>query len=328
MKKFLLLSLILVLFQSAYPQFFLTSEPFSHTFSVLARDPETGEIGGAVQSHWFSVGTAVLWGEAGVGVIATQSMVNTSFGIRGLEYLKKGFTPQQVVDSLIAADEGRDFRQLAVIDTKGNTAAYTGKLCIESAGHLNGQNYSVEANLMLNNKVWPAMEKAFKETKAPLAEKLLAVLEAAQKEGGDIRGMQSAALVTYKGTSSGKPWDDKLVDLRVDDNPKPLVELSRLLKVYRAYEHMNNGDLAVEKNDMNLAMQEYSAAEKMFPDNDEMKFWTAVSLFNKDRKEDSYKLFSQVFKMNPNYRLLIPRVVNSKMLNATDKEIKYITSLK
>lgn len=328
MKKLYLLTLLFIFSINVFPQFYLKTEPFSHTYSVLIHDPETGEIGAAVQSHWFSVGTSVLWGEAGVGVIATQSFVNVSFGIRGLELLKKGLTPKQVLDSLINSDDGRDYRQLAIMDTKGNTAAYTGKFCVEGAGHLNGQDYSVEANLMLNNKIWPAMEKAYKETKAPLAEKLIAVLEAAQKEGGDIRGMQSAALITFKGTSSGKPWEDKLIDLRVDDNPKPLVELKRLLKVQRAYDHMNNGDLAVEKGNMTRAMDEYSSAEKMFPDNEEMKFWHAVTLFNKNQKDKSYKIFKEVFSKNPNYRTLIKRIVFSKLLNADIKETDYITNLK
>lgn len=326
--KSLSLVLVVLFISSSDAQFFLKQDPFAHTYSIVARDPVTGEMGGAVQSHWFNVGSLVIWGEAGTGVIATQSFVNVSFGMRGLDLLRKGLTPQQVVDSLINQDEGRDYRQLAVINPRGNTAAYTGKYCVEGAGHLNGQDYSVEANLMLNSKVWGAMEKAFKQTKAPFAEKLIAALEAAQLEGGDIRGMQSAALYVYKGKASDKPWEDKLIDLRVDDNPKPLEELKRLLKVHRAYEHMNNGDLAIEKGEMDKAMMEYSTAELMFPENEEMKFWHAVTLFNMEKKEDSYKLFEDVFKLNENYRTLIQRIVNSKLLKATPKEIELITNLK
>src|ERR1035437_6526586 len=251
--------ILLVLFSCmVFPQMYLAEQPFANTFSIVARDPVTGEIGAAVQSHWFNVGAMVIWGEAGVGVVATQSFVNVSFGIRGLQLLKAGLSPKQVVDSLLGSDDGRDVRQLAVLDTKGNSAAYTGKNCVADAGHLNGENYSVQANLMISNKVWPAMEKAFKESKGPLAERLITVLEAAQKEGGDIRGKQSAAILVFKGTSTGKPWEDKLIDLRVDDNPQPIPELKRLLKVLRAYDHMNNGDLAVEKGDMQKAMIEYS----------------------------------------------------------------------
>jgi uncharacterized Ntn-hydrolase superfamily protein len=268
-----------------------------------------------------------MGGEAGVGVVATQSFVNVSFGIRGLALLKAGLTPQQVVDSLIGSDEGKDFRQLAVLDSKGNSAAYTGKKCVADASHLNGENYSVQANLMISNKVWPAMEKAFKQSSGPLAERLIAVLEAAQKEGGDIRGKQSAAILIFKGTSTGKPWEDKLIDLRVDDNPDPIVELKRLLKVQRAYDHMNNGDIAVEKNDMQKAMFEYSSAEKMFPDNEEMKFWHAVTLINKDRKEEGYKILKEVFKINKNYRILIPRIIKSDLLHVTPEEEQKIIKL-
>jgi uncharacterized Ntn-hydrolase superfamily protein len=327
MKKMLLLLVFLFVIK-ADAQFYVHHDPFAHTYSVIARDPESGEIGGAVQSHWFNVGALVLWGEAGTGMIATQSFVNVSFCLRGLELLRAGLTPKQVVDSLINSDEGRDGRQLAVMDANGNTYSYTGKYCVEGAGDLHGQNYSVQANLMANNKIWPAMEKAFKETKAPLAEKLIAVLEAAQKEGGDIRGKQAAALIVYKEKSSGKPWDDKLIDLRVEDNPNPVEELSRLLKVHRAYDHMNNGDLATEKGDITTALKEYSTAEEMFPDNEEMKFWHAVMLFNSNKKEDSYKLFSKVFQMNANYRTLIPRLVNSKLLNANQEEIDKLTNLR
>jgi uncharacterized Ntn-hydrolase superfamily protein len=328
MNKIKLSIILFALFAYAlYPQMYLTEQPFANTFSVIARDPVTGEIGAAVQSHWFNVGAVVIWGEAGVGVIATQSFVNVSFGIRGLELLKKGLTPKQVVDSLINSDEGRDFRQLAVLDPKGNSAAYTGKKCVTDAGHLNGENYSVQANLMISNKVWPAMEKAFKESSGPLAERLIAVLEAAQKEGGDIRGKQSAAILIFKGTSTGKPWEDKLIDLRVDDNPDPIVELKRLLKVQRAYDHMNNGDLAVEKNDMQKAMFEYSSAEKMFPDNEEMKFWHAVTLINKDQKEEGYKILKEVFSINKNYRTLIPRIIKSDLLHVSQDEQQKIINL-
>jgi uncharacterized Ntn-hydrolase superfamily protein len=284
-------------------------------------------MGVAVQSHWFSVGTLVSWGEAGVGVIATQSFINASFGLRGLNLLRQGLTPQQVVNLLIESDEGRDVRQLAVLDTKGRVAAYTGKNCIEDAGHIIGNNYSVQANLMINNKVWPAMAKAFENSKGKLAERLLTALKAAQNEGGDIRGKQSAALLVVKGKSSGKVWEDRLIDLRVDDNPEPLKELSRLLKVHRAYEHMNNGDLAVENGNMNLAMKEYSSAEEMFPNNEEMKFWHAVTLANIGKVDEALPFFETVFKVNKNWRILIPRLVKAKLLTIEKSSLNRILNL-
>jgi uncharacterized Ntn-hydrolase superfamily protein len=323
MKTIILILLFVICTTFSQSKFEIFS-PFSHTFSIVARDSVTGDIGVAVQSHWFNVGSVVDWGEAGVGVIATQSFVNPSFGLRGLELLKQGKTPQQVVDELITGDEGRDLRQLAVLDSKGNTASYTGKNCIDAAGNIAEQNVSVQANMMLKNTVWPAMLKAFKETKAPLAERLISALEAAQNEGGDIRGKQSASIMIFKSINSGKPWEDKIMDLRVEDNDEPVKELKRLVNVQRAYEHMNNGDLAVEKGDMDLAMQEYSAAEKMFPENLEMKYWHAVTLANNKRIDESLPLFRDVFKLDNNWRLLTERLPKVNLLIITQEDLKRI----
>ncbi|MCX8106672.1 MAG: DUF1028 domain-containing protein [Ignavibacterium album] len=305
-------------------QLFYSNEPLAHTYSIVARDPETGEMGVAVQSHWFSVGSIVSWGEAGVGVIATQSFVNPSFGQRGLEMLKQGMTAQEVVDLLIASDEGRDFRQLAIVDAKGNSAAYTGSKCIPEAGHIVGDNYSVQANLMLSNLVWSEMSKAFESTDGPLAERLVAALEAAENVGGDIRGKQSAAILVVKGEATGKLWEDRYIDLRVEDNPDPISEIKRLLKVFRAYEHMNNGDLAVEKNEMKLAMDHYSAAMKMFPENLEMKYWTAVTLVNTGQLDNALPLFKEIFSADDNWKKLTPRLIKVGMLNADETTLQKI----
>ena len=327
MKKIAIISIFLLIPGINKAQFF-SGNPLAHTYSIVARDPETGEIGAAVQSHWFSVGSEVIWAEAGVGAVATQSFVNVSFGIRGLELLKSGLTPQHVVDSLISSDDGRDYRQLAVIDDKNKPASYTGKNCIPGAGNIVGDNFSVQANLMLNDKVWPAMEKAFREAKGPLAERMIAALEAAQNAGGDIRGKQSAAILVVKGKSSGKVWEDRLIDLRVEDNPNPVQELKRLLKVHRAYEHMNAGDLAVEKGDMELAMKEYSTAEEMFPDNEEMKYWHAVTLANNGKVDDSLPIFKEVFSANANWRTLTERLPKVKLLTVSEEQLNKILSVK
>ena len=181
--------------------------------------------------------------------MATQSFVNPSFGPRGLSLLKSGMTSQQAVNSLLETDDGRDVRQLAIIDARGNAATHTGKGCIPDAGHITRKNYSIQANMMLNNRVWPAMEKAFLDAKGPLAERLVAALEAAQAQGGDIRGKQSAALLVVRGKSTGNIWEDRLVDLRVEDHAEPVQEIKRLLRMHRAYDHMNAGDLAIEHDD-------------------------------------------------------------------------------
>jgi len=300
------------------------NEPFAHTYSIVARDTVTGEMGVAVQSHWYSVGTIVSWGEAGVGVIATQSFVNPSFGPRGLALLKQGLDAKQVLKLMIEADDGRDVRQLSVLDAKGNVATHTGKSCIDDAGHIVGNNYSVQANMMLNDKVWGAMSNSIENSSGPLAERLMSALEAAEKAGGDIRGKQSAAILVVKPESSGQVWLDRKVDIRVDDHPEPLKELRRILKVHQAYEHMNNGDLAIEHNNMDLAMKEYSAAEKMFPENEEMKYWHAVTLANIGKVNESLPLFKQVFKKNKNWITLTPRLIKSNLLTVDENSLEKI----
>ncbi len=302
-------------------QVFKTKEPLVHTFSIVARDEATGEMSVGVQSHWFSVGTAVPWAEAGVGAVATQSFVDKSYGPKALALLKQGYSAQQALDSLTKADAGRDVRQVAIIDTKGNIAAHTGAKCIQFASHIKGINFSVQSNMMLGSKVCENMKNAFEQsTGKPLAERVLLALEAAQKAGGDIRGMQSAALITVPGKPT-ENWNNKTIDLRVDDNPLPLKELRRLYTVHLAYEHMNNGDLAVEKNNMELAMNEYNAAMKLFPKNLEMKYWTAITLANNKQIDKAVKLLKTIYAKDKNWRELTKRLPPVGLLNVSDKEL-------
>ena len=235
--------------------------------------------------------------------------------------MRNGKTPQEVVNELLESDEGREFRQLAVLDAKGNVASFTGKNCIQPAGNIVGDGFSVQANLMSNDKIWPAMAEAFKNSKGPLAERMLSALEAAENAGGDIRGKQSAALLVVRGKSTGKVWEDKLVDIRVDDSMEPLVELSRLLKVHRAYDHMNNGDLAVEKKDMQTAMLEYSTAMQMFPENLEMKYWTAIALANNGKFDEALPMLKDIFTKDKNWKELTPRLIPNGLLNIDEQQL-------
>lgn len=278
------------------------------TYSIVARDAATGEIGVAVQSHWFSVGTVVTWAEAGVGAVATQSFVEPSYGPRGLALMKGGTPAAEALAGLVAEDPHPDVRQVAFVDAQGHVAAHTGKNCIPAAGHRTGAGYSVQANLMLSGEVPDAMAAAFEASKGPLAERLVAALEAAQAVGGDIRGKQSAALLVVRPRSEGKPWNDRTVDLRVDDHPEPLVELKRLLALARAYERMNRGDEAVAAGAMDVALREYAEARDMVPDNDEFVFWTAVALVSNGREDEAMPLFAKAFRMNPAWMLLVPRL--------------------
>jgi uncharacterized Ntn-hydrolase superfamily protein len=232
--------------------------PVVHTFSIVARDPATGEMGVAVQSHWFSVGSIVTWAEAGVGAIATQSFVDPGYGLKGLELMRKGTPAAVALDRLVAEDKQPDGRQVAMIDAQGRVAAYTGKSAIAAAGHHVGNQFAVQANMMANAKVWPAMAAAYQSTKGDLADRLLAALEAAQAAGGDLRGRQSAAILVVKGTSTGRPWAgaDRVFDLRVDDHPQPITELRRLVRLQRAYAHANHGDELMTEQKVDDALKE------------------------------------------------------------------------
>ncbi len=297
-----------------------------HTFSIVARDPATGDMGVAVQSHWFSVGSLVTWGEAGVGVVATQSMVEPSYGPLGLALMKAGRTAAQALEGLKRADPHPEIRQVAMLDAAGNVAAHTGDKCIPAAGHIVGKDFSVQANLMLNVKVWPAMADAFMAAKGDLAERMLAALDAAQSVGGDIRGKQSAAILIVKGKSTGRPWEDRVMELRVEDNPEPLVELRRLVRLHRAFDHMNRGDQAVEAGNAEAALREYGAAEAMFPDDLEMKFWHAVALVNMGRVEDSLPMFRWIFARDKNWATLLPRLPKVDQLKADQRTVNRILS--
>ena len=284
--------------------------PLAHTFSIVARDPATGEMGVAVQSHWFSVGSIVTWAEAGVGAVATQSFVDPAYGYKGLELLRTGVPAPEALKRLLAADAQREVRQVAMIDAQGRVDAFTGKLDIADAGHHVGVQYSVQANMMANAKVWPAMAAAFERTRGDLAERMLAALEAAQAAGGDIRGKQSAAILVVKSTSSGRPWAgaDLVFDLRVDDHPEPIVELRRLIRLQRAYAHANRGDELVSEKKIDEALKEYTAAGELAPEILELPFWQAVTLVVVGREAEAAPIFRRVFAREPWWADLVPRL--------------------
>jgi uncharacterized Ntn-hydrolase superfamily protein len=325
-----------------------------NTFSIVARDPQTGQIGVAVQSHWFAVGQIVPWAEAGVGAVATQSFVDPSYGQLGLDLLRTGKSAPDALRGLLSGDPSCEVRQVAMIDANGNVATFTGAHDIQAAGGVaggatgakplacgtaggmfsTGHDFSAQANLMSNETIWPSMAKAYAESTGDLADRLLAALDAAQTAGGDIRGKQSAALIVVSGKSSGKRWQDEIFNLRVDDNPTPLVELRRLVALQRAYNHMNAGDLAIEHNDNEGALREYSAAEKIaattagIPQSRyaEMIYWHAVALVNMKRVDESLPLFARAFEMEPGWRELTPRLRPSGLLPDDAKLIERIVS--
>ncbi len=297
------------------------------TYSIVARATETGEMGVAVQSHWFNVGGLVPWARAGVGAVATQSMVDPSYGAEGLVLMADGVPATVALEQLLAADEHSNIRQVAMIDGNGNVAAHTGSHCIEHAGHVVGVDYSVQANLMGPATVPQAMTRAFEAAQGALPERLVAALAAAQAAGGDIRGRQSAAILVVRGEATGRKWDDVVVDLRVEDNPDPVVELTRLLQMHRGYEMMNAGDLAVEEGNLRGADYFYGEAERILAGNPEARFWHAVALVNAGKVDESLPLFAKVFHADENWRTLVPRLIKPGFLDADAAVLSSIISV-
>lgn len=299
-----------------------------HTYSIVAHDPATGQLGVAVQSHWFSVGVLVPWAKAGVGAVATQSFVKVEYGPDGLKLMEQGFTAGQALKKLVSTDDGEAVRQVAMIDIHGNVAAHTGTRCIYAAGDQQGKNYSVQANLMEHETVWPAMAEAFESSSGDLADRMMAALTAAEVKGGDIRGKQSAAMLIVTGEPTGIPWKDKVLDLRIDDHPEPLQELQRLIRVHRAYQHANKGDLYVEHKEIEKALIEYKKAAKYYPENPELPYWSAVTLADIGRVKEALPIFRDVFSREPRLRTLIPRLVISGLLPENKDLIDKIISIK
>ncbi len=319
--------LILVLFSTFLSgQSYKKSEPFTHTYSIVARDSVTGEMGVAVQSHWFSVGSVVTYGKAGVGVVATQSLANPSYGPKGLTLMEQGLSPQQALDDLLANDSGEMYRQVAFLNQTGKVATHTGKLCIAEAGHYQGKHFSVQANMMLKNTVWNAMATAFEQHKGSLSERMLAALKAAENEKGDIRGRQSAAILIVKGTATGNSWEDTVMDLRVEDHQNPIAELERLITIHKAYDFMNKGDLAMEKGNSKEAESLYLEAQKLFPNHIEMQYWYAINLINNQQIDKALPILKSIFKQDANWKILTQRLVKSELLqiskNDLDKVLK------
>jgi len=286
------------------------ADPLVHTFSIVARDPQTGDMGVAVQSHWFSVGSIVSWAEAGVGAVATQSFVDPGYGLKGLGLMRGGTSAPDALKQLVKDDPQPDGRQVAMIDTQGRVDAYTGKSAVAAAGHIVGEQFSVQANMMANAKVWPAMAEAYRRTSGDLADRMLAALDAAQAAGGDARGRQSAALVVVKakGTVSPCVGADMLFELRIEDHPQPLVELRRLLRLQRAYGHANRGDELMTEKKVDEALVEYAAASKLAPEVVELPFWHAVTLASIGREAEAAPIFKAVFAKEPLWLEMLERL--------------------
>jgi uncharacterized Ntn-hydrolase superfamily protein len=303
--------------------------PLVHTFSIVARDPETGQMGVAVQSHWFSVGSIVTWAQAGVGAIATQSFVDPGYGYKGLELMRAGTPAPEALERLVAADKQPAGRQVAMIDASGRVSAYTGKSAIAAAGHHVGRNFAAQANMMANDRVWPAMATAFESTTGDLATRMLAALDAAQSAGGDLRGRQSAAILIVNANSTGRPWagGDRAFDLRVDDHPDPIVELRRLVRLQRAYAHANRGDELMTEQKVEEALKEYASASRIAPEIQELPFWHAVTLASIGREAEAAPIFRAVFAKERQWIELLERLPAAGLFPNDPALIKRIQEL-
>jgi uncharacterized Ntn-hydrolase superfamily protein len=298
-----------------------------HTFSIVARDADTGQLGAAVQSHWFSVGADVIWAEPGVGAVATQSFIEPSYGPLGLQLMRAGKTADEALHALLAVDQHQDVRQVGMVDARGNVANHTGDHSIEEYCNVEGDDYTVQANLMWKPTVCKAMAAAFEKTGGDLAGRMMAALDAAQGEGGDIRGKQSAAILVVEGDTSTPAWGGRVFDLRVDDQAAPLVELRRLLTLARANRLMNEGDGHMADGDVSRAIAAYSAAEALAPDNHEMVFWHAATLAADGRVDESLPLFRKAFAMWPRWRELVQRLPAAGLLPDDPALMKRILSV-
>jgi len=285
-----------------------------HTFSIVARDSLTGQLGVAVQTHWFAVGALCPWVEAGVGAVATQSMVEVSYGPKGLALLRSGLHPRAALDELLGQDEGRETRQVAFLNASGEVAVHTGSRCIAYAGHHIGSSYAVQANMMVNDAVWPAMAAAYESSHGDLTVRMLTSLKAGQAAGGDVRGCQSACMRVADGISSDEPWKHMLVDIRVDDHPRPLDELSRLLDIQQAYHLMNAGDDLIAQGKSRKALEKYSQAAQLASHIDEIPFWQAVTMADNGFLDDALPIFRKVFAINPGWAALVSRLPDAGLL--------------
>jgi uncharacterized Ntn-hydrolase superfamily protein len=273
------------------------------TYSIVARDPLSGRFGVAVQSHYLGVGPVVPWLEPGVGAIATQASVNISFGPIGLELLRAGRSAVEVVAACVASDEHAETRQLGVVDARGTAAAHTGGECIPACGHLVGDAFSVQGNLLERDSCWPAMAAAYEAAlaeEAPFVERLLRALEAAEREGGDVRGRQSAAIMVASGELQAAAWRGRLMDLRIEDHPDPVPELRRIVTMQLAYEMTDDeGDAAKAGRS---ADERYASARQLAPDAYELVFWWGIELAKRGDLEAARRELAIAFEADQRWR--------------------------
>lgn len=287
------------------------------TYSIVARDPQTGRFGVAVQSHAYTVGPIVPWLEAGVGGVATQAFVNVSFGPIALEMLRNGWSAERVIAALVAGDETPEQRQIGVVDTVGRAAAYTGAACVKACGHMVGEGFSCQGNLLERDEVWQALAPAYEAALAerlPFSERLLRALEAAEAAGGDVRGRQSAAIVIVDAELRPVRWRGLNMDLRVEDHDQPVPELRRLVNLWEAQALLDEeGDAAKAGRS---EADRYAEARLRAPEFWELAFWTATELAKRGDLETGRREMKAAVAADPRWRTTLEHMVASGRITA------------
>jgi uncharacterized Ntn-hydrolase superfamily protein len=291
------------------------------TYSIVARDAETGRFGVAVQSHWFSVGSVVSWAEAGVGAVATQSFAERSYGPLGLELMRRGRSAPEALETLVHADEDRAVRQVAFVDREGRVGVHTGAGCIREFGHITGDGFSVQANMMERDTVWDAMAKAYEATEGDLPDRLLTALVAAQGQAGDIRGMQSAAILVVEAEPTGTEWGDRVIDLRVEDHATPVEELARVMRLWRAYGHAERAEELELEDDLDGALRERLTSIEIQPDHPELAFWAAIAMAGGGRLDDARRTVAIAHAARPGWAELLRRLIADGQIELEDDAV-------
>ena len=292
------------------------------TYSIVARDAETGEFGVAVQSHWFAAGDLVTWADPGVGAVATQSLVEVSHGPEGLRLMREGSSASEALAERVAGDEGENVRQIGMVDSRGGVAVHTGSKCIAEAGHRTGEGFTCQANMMMNDTVWDAMAETYDKSDGDLVHRLLDALDAAEAEGGDVRGRQAAGILVVKARPSDKPWEDVIVYVRVDDHPEPLPELRRLVDLKFAYDRLDRAEQLELGGDLDAAFQEQKRALAEFPDNAEIAFWTATSFAAHGRLDEARATIRTAFDAYEGWEVLLRRLVRDGYLQFSPETLE------
>lgn len=285
------------------------------TFSIIARDAETGELGMGVQSKAFAAGNRAMHAKGGVAVIAHQASANPMYGAIGVELMEAGYTPQEALDMMVGSDDGRERRQVAILDIRGRSAAWTGSGANDWKGHTCGRDYCAQGNILTGPEVVDALVRSFEASSGPLAERLMDALDAAQAAGGDARGMQSGAILVVKAREEGGGFNDRVVDIRVDDHPTPLVELRRVLDLYRSGQMIGQANRLVASGDMEGALEVAIAARDKSPGNDNA--WVALAnvYLRMGRRPDALAALEEAVDLNPGRKRMLPRDQNFESIH-------------